>query len=72
MKLLTTFILAMLIGVSSAFSSDATPERKCIRFVEKARNGSPQFQNQKLPKKAKRKSNQRGEIILTYDVSIKR
>ena len=45
MRVFSTFVFAMLIGISSALCANNSSQRKCIGFVEKARNGSPVLQN---------------------------
>lgn len=65
-------IVALLISsVTPGFAQIENPQRYTIRYVDKVRSGSPNFENQQLPAKARRLSSNKGNINIIYnDVSI--
>ncbi|WP_303330946.1 hypothetical protein [Bacteroides acidifaciens] len=69
MKLLS-IIIFVAISAIGAFASPSMPQKRAIRYVENVRTGNSSFQNQKLPLKANRLSNAKGNIVLTYDDSL--
>ena len=60
-------IVALLISsVTTGFAQIENPQRYSIRYVEKVKPGSPDFENQQLPAKARRLSSNKGNINLVY------
>lgn len=73
MKILKGQLLCLLLMmvISATAGASLKPLRKCkIRHVEHYQTGATGFRNEKLPAKVKRKSSEKGNIVLIYDESL--
>ena len=70
MKLLTLLISAILLGATFPQASASDIQKRSIRYIERIRNYASSFNNQGIPLKAERLSNNGGNIVLTYDESL--
>lgn len=70
MKLLTLLISAILLGATFPQASASDIQKRSIRYIERIRNYASSFNNQGIPLKTDRLSNNEGNIVLTYDESL--
>jgi len=70
MKLLSTLTAIILFGIINLHASSDVVQRRYIRFIEKANGHTETFQNQAIPSKAQRLSNNDGNIVLFLDETL--
>lgn len=70
MRLLTLLISVLLLGATCSQASTHTTQKKYIRHSEKITHNALSFNNQGIPIKADRLSNNEGNIVLTYDEAL--
>lgn len=70
MRLLTLLISFILLGGTCAQASTQTIQKKYIRHSEKIKTNSLSFNNNGIPVKTERLSNNEGNIILIYDETL--
>lgn len=70
MKYLILLISVIVLGANCALSVTPTVQKNHIRYTETIQSSASSFNNQGLPLKTDRLSNNEGTIILTYDESL--
>lgn len=70
MRHLIFLVSVLLLGTNSALSATPIAQKHHIRYTETIRSSTSSFNNQGLPLKADRLSNNEGTIVLTYDESL--
>lgn len=68
--MLTLLISAILLGATFSQASASDIQKRSIRYIERIRNYASSFNNQGIPLKTDRLSNNGGNIVLTYDESL--
>ncbi|MBD5257453.1 MAG: hypothetical protein HDS52_02020 [Barnesiella sp.] len=63
---LLLFIALLISSVMPGFTQSVNSQRYSIRYVDKIKTGNVNFENQKLPAKARRLSSNKGNINLVY------
>lgn len=70
MRLITLLISIILLGATCSQASTHAFQKKYLRHYEKIKPSTLSFNNQGIPSKAERLSNNEGNIILTYDETL--
>ncbi|MDE6358117.1 MAG: hypothetical protein K2L29_00805, partial [Duncaniella sp.] len=70
MRLLTLLLSAILLGATCSQASIHTIQKQYIRHSEKIKYNTLSFNNQGIPFKTERLSNNEGNIVLTYDETL--
>lgn len=70
MRLLILFISVVVLGVTGIQASSNTVSKKILRHTERVKTTPSSFNNQGIPLKTDRLSNNEGNIVMTYDESL--
>lgn len=70
MRLLALIISVVVLGVTGIQASPNTVSKKILRHTERVKTTPSSFNNQGIPLKTDRLSNNEGNIVLTYDESL--
>ena len=70
MKLFSTFAIVILLGIINLHASSDAVQKKHIRYIEKSIEHKGVFQNQGIPSKPQRLSNNEGNIVMIFDKNL--